>query len=112
MTNVEIAVVCHEANRSLCEISGDYSQKSWNNSEQWQRDSAIAGVDFALVGSSGPEAQHEAWSRDKLASGWVYGAEKNSVLKTHPCLVPYNNLPRFQQAKDKLFQAIVLALKD
>ncbi len=31
--------------------------------------------------------------------------------KTHPCLVPFNDLPTFQQAKDTLFCSIVDSLK-
>ena len=32
------------------------------------------------------------------------------VAKTHPCMVPFDQLPEWQQKKDKLFLAIVRAL--
>jgi hypothetical protein len=35
---------------------------------------------------------------------------KDAELKTHPCLVPFEELPKFQQQKDRLFRAIVKAL--
>lgn len=47
---------------------------------------------------------------EKIADGWVYGEEKNLELKTHHCLVPWNDLPLAQQLKDRLFCSIVDAL--
>jgi hypothetical protein len=106
-----IAQVCHEANRAWCVAHGDFSQALWEDAEQWQRDSARAGVKFALGGST-PEEQHEAWCHDKEADGWVYGPVKDAESKTHPCLVDYTLLPPSQKTKDGLFVAIVSALAD
>lgn len=106
-----IAQVCHEANRAWCEVNGDQSQKTWDEAEAWQRDSAIKGVRFAIDNPDAPDsAQHDAWSRDKFADGWVYGEVKDAAKKTHPCLVPFDALPPMQQAKDRLFRAIVKSL--
>lgn len=92
--------------------NGDNSQKPWMEAEQWQRDSAIKGVEFRLTNPDAAEsAQHDAWMADKVADGWVWGPEKNPEAKTHPCIVPFEKLPLFQQKKDKLFCAIVDALK-
>jgi len=107
-----IAKVCHQANKAWCESSGDTSQKDWHEAEEWQRDSAIKGVTFKLANPSAPHsAQHDAWMKDKVDAGWVYGEEKSAENKTHPCLVKYEELPIFQQKKDALFVAIVDALK-
>ena len=107
-----IAIVCHQANKAWCEVNGDKSQKDWNEAEEWQRDSAIKGVMFALNNPDAPDsAQHDAWSEDKKAHGWVYGEVKDAEAKTHNCLVPFEELPEHQQKKDKLFRAIVNALK-
>ncbi len=107
-----IAKACHEANRVWCQLEGDYSQKHWDEAEQWQRDSAIKGVEFRLKNPDAKaSAQHDAWSADKVSDGWVYGEVKDATAKTHPCLVEFEQLPPFQQKKDKLFQAIVDALK-
>lgn len=108
----KIAPVCHEANKTWCEANGDYSQKDWYDAEDWQRESAIKGVEFRLNNpESGEDSQHNAWMEDKMEDGWIHGLEKNAELKTHPCLVPFNELPEFQQKKDKLFCAIVDSLK-
>lgn len=110
--NVEqVATICHEANAALCRSIGDNSQKSWTDAEQWQRESAIKGVKFALSNPDAPSsAQHDAWMEDKIKDGWVYGEVKDADAKTHPCIVPFSQLPPYQQAKDHLFKAIVHAL--
>lgn len=112
MDTLQIAIICHEANKALCEVKGDFSQKSWGDAADWQRESAVKGVNFRIDNPDAPaSAQHDAWSADKVADGWIYGEAKDAEKKTHPCLVPFEQLPEFQQKKDKLFQAIVDALK-
>ena len=106
-----IARVCHEANRAYCESLGDYSQPDWVDAPAWQRESARMGVDLHLSGDFGPEASHISWMQQKLADGWTYGPVKNPELKQHPCMVPFSELPREQQAKDFIFRAIVHALR-
>jgi hypothetical protein len=107
-----IARACHQANKGLCEAFGDHSQVDWHAAEQWQRDSAVKGVQFALANPDATSiAQHDAWLADKRADGWTYGQVKDAEAKTHPCLVPYDQLPKEQQVKDHVFKAIVTALK-
>ena len=109
---IGIAKVCHQANKAWCESEGDFSQKDWREAEQWQRDTMINGVKFRLENPDVPaSAMHENWMKEKLSQGWVYGVVKDVEKKTHPCLVPFDQLPEFQQKKDKLFSAIVDALK-
>jgi RyR domain len=107
-----IARVCHQANKAWCETSGDFSQQDWNDAAAWQINSAVAGVAFKLANpDAGKDAQHNAWMTDKIKDGWVYGPVKDAEAKTHPCIVPFDQLPEFQQKKDELFCAIVDALK-
>jgi hypothetical protein len=110
MNPEQIAKVCHATNKEYCHTIGDDSQKSWDEADQWQRDSAVAGVNFALshIGSS-PEDQHNSWLIDKKNNGWVYGPVKDTEKKEHPCIVPYAELPLEQRIKDYLFKAIVQA---
>ena len=108
-----IARVCHEANRAYCKAIGDDSQLPWADAPQWQRDSAIKGVQFINVNPDAPpSASHESWLEEKRATGWVYGAVKdpNAIPPTHPCFVPYDELPVEQRAKDYIFGAIARAL--
>lgn len=105
------ARAAHEANRALCIFQGDMTQKTWDEAEEWQRESARRGVTVALSGE-GPRAQHEAWRADKLADGWRYGAVKDAIAKTHPCLLDYDALPPQQQVKDAVYLAVVRAMAE
>lgn len=108
---IAIAQVCHEANRAYCITIGDNSQPRWEDAPEWQTDSAISGVQKIAAGEiTAPEQSHEGWSAHKLADGWKYGEVKDPEAKTHPCLVPFGQLPLEQQMKDKLFFAIATAL--
>jgi len=111
MRHEEIAKVCHEANKAFCEALGDMSQKHWDEAEEWQRDSAVKGVLFAIDNPDAPaSSQHDAWSADKFKDGWKFGPVKDAEKKEHPCLVPFEQLPLTQQAKDTLFKSVVSAL--
>ena len=108
-----IARVAHEANRAYCDTIGDPPQLSWDSAPAWQRTSAIEGVRFlAYNRGAWPEECHENWMRDKERDGWKHGVVKDPEAKTHPCMVPYANLPKAQRAKDTLFHAVVRALLD
>lgn len=111
MNTVEIARVAHEVNRAYCQALGDNSQPSWEDAPQWQKDSAMLGV-MLHTGNpdAGAAASHESWMAQKVADGWVYGPEKQPDLKQHPCIVPFDQLPREQQAKDFIFRGVVHAL--
>lgn len=106
-----VAEICHEANRALCLNLGDRSQTEWAHAEDWQKKSAYQGVKFCLDNPDAPaSANHESWLRQKEADGWIHGETKSSIEKTHPCIVPYDQLPPEQQAKDHLFRSIVSGL--
>ena len=104
-----IARVCHEANRAWSVAHGDLSHHPWDAAPDWQRQSAIAGVKVALSGAT-PEQLHESWTAAKVADGWTYGPVKDETAKTHPCLLPYAQLPSEQRRKDALFAAVTTAL--
>lgn len=108
----QIAAVCHEANRRLCiELGEDNITNAWMYASPEIKINAAAGVQFRLDNPDvEPSAQHDAWCKDKRDAGWVYGATKSEDAKTHPCLVPFDELPPGQQAKDVLFACIVLTL--
>lgn len=107
-----IAQVCHNINRAYCISIGDNSQPTWEEAPEWQKSSAINGVRFHMENDTTPEMSHESWLKQKLAEGWVYGKEKNPELKTHPCIMRYDELPKYQRTKDHLFKATVDSFKD
>lgn len=112
MDHIEIARIAHEVNREWCAYNGDTSQPSWEDAPAWQRISAINGVTFHRANpEAGDSASHDIWMAEKLNAGWVYGEVKkpDAVPPTHPCIVPFDQLPRDQQFKDRLFRTIVHA---
>lgn len=105
----QIAKLCHEVNRAYCQSLGDYSQPTWDEAPEWQKKSAIEGVRFYFrhIGLDiTPEQVHINWMKQKEAEGWVYGEVKDLEKKTHPCMVPYDQLPQEQKSKDYIFKAI------
>ena len=108
MTKIELAArTAHEVNRAYCNALGDASQKAWDESDKWQRDSALAGMQAVLENpNTTPEQSHEGWLKLKEEEGWTYGERKDPERKTHPCFRPYRELPREQRIKDYLFLAV------
>ena len=112
MTYDEIARVCHEVNRAYCEALGDTSQPDWRDAPDWQKKSVLAGVRMHCMANISPSASHFEWAARKIHDGWDYGEVKDPVAKTHPCIVPFEDLPVEQRAKDFIFRAVVHALRD
>jgi RyR domain len=44
---------------------------------------------------------HDAWSRQRLADGWRYGPRRDDAGKTHPGLVPYDELTESEKEYDR-----------
>lgn len=109
---IAAARATHEANRAYCIALGDTSQVPWELAPKWQTDSALTGVAGVLLQGHTPEQSHENWMRGKFEAGWVYGPIKDPERKTHPALVPYDELPVEQQRKDHIFHAVAHAVFD
>lgn len=109
----DVAKVCHNVNKAFCESLGDMSQAEWDDTSEWQRASAIDGVKYHFVHLNAlPSDSHENWLLFKMNEGWVFGTVKDPILKTHPCIVPYLDLPVEQRAKDYIFREICHQLKE
>ena len=44
---------------------------------------------------------HEVWAETRIAQGWTYGEQRSDELKTHPCLIPYDELPEEERVYDR-----------
>jgi hypothetical protein len=105
-----IAKLAHEANAAYCRSLGDFSQPPWEVAPDWQKKSVINGVRFHIEYPTAlASASHENWFKEKQADGWYYGPEKDPVRKTHPCMVPFGELPVEQQTKNHIFRSVVHA---
>ena len=113
MKLIAIAMLCHSINAAYCQSMGYDSQPTWDDAPDWQRNSAIAGVEMHLANpDAAPEQSHQSWYKQKEAEGWKYGEVKDPELKEHPCFLPYEELPQEQKAKDYLFKEVVKLAKD
>lgn len=108
-----VAGIAHENNRTYCAAIGDHSQLPWEQAPEWQKLSALKGVAHILNNpNAGPGDSHRSWLAEKEADGWVFGEVKDAEAKTHPCMVPFDQLPPEQQMKDHLFVGIVRTLSE
>lgn len=53
-----------------------------------------------------PAELHADWVRAYEAMGWVYGPERSVERKTHPDMVPYDDLGQLERDKDAVFVAL------
>lgn len=113
-----IARIAHEANREYATFLGEEAllqhKKAnpallpWEQLDSETMHSAITGVQAVIKDPYiSPEALHNCWLETKKEFGWKYGPAKDVVAKTHPCIVPYGELPEAQRRKDVLFRGIV-----
>ena len=47
------------------------------------------------------ENVHDVWAKGRVAEGWTYGKIKDSVKKTTPFLVSYDELPESEKEYDR-----------
>lgn len=53
-----------------------------------------------------PAELHDDWVRAYEAMGWEYGPVRDTEAKTHPDMVPYDELGPEEKAKDGVFVAL------
>ena len=44
---------------------------------------------------------HEVWASTRIAQGWTWGPVRSDAFKTHPSLVPYEELPEEEKQYDR-----------
>jgi len=81
----------------------------WDSLPAEVRASMTDGVRAARQGAT-PRDLHAMWMGALRTLGWEQGPVKNPDLKTHPNLVPYEDLSAWQRDKDQMFLFIVTAL--
>src|SRR5690606_31219990 len=108
-----IASIAHGINLAYSASLGDHSHLPWEETSEELKKSMEYGVKLHLENpDTTPEQSHESWLAQKEKDGWVYGEIKDIENKTHPCILPYDQLPAEQKTKDYLFKAVVTLLKD
>ena len=52
---------------------------------------------------------HEVWAAGRIKEGWTFGTIRDDLNKTHPCLIPYEQLPESEREYDR--QTAIQTLK-
>ncbi|HVY89422.1 MAG TPA: RyR domain-containing protein [Hyphomonadaceae bacterium] len=106
-----IAQVMHEGVRAWQNANKQDAAPPWSRAPQWMKRASCEAVTWRLSHPNAPSsAQHEQWMSEKKAAGWKHGRTKSGVKKTHPLLVPYDQLPEIERRKDALVAATIDAL--
>ena len=110
MKTLLIAEIVHEANRVLTLANGSTPQPHWDDAPQRMRDDSLNMVQHTLAyPEKTAEQDHENWLAGKRAAGWVWGPDRSEMLKTHPLMIPYSELPAGERLKNAVLPAIILA---
>ena len=103
---------CHEANALILCTFEHQEYIPWESISQDLKDNTTNSIYEAIRWMhSGniltPAAIHNFWMDHKKSQGWKYGSTKCAVHKTHPLLVPYEELSPVDQFKDINFINII-----
>lgn len=110
---IALAEIAHYLNQIYCEGLGEEVKPGGGGAEDYAIMKSITdGIRFCEENQqASPKQMHNNWMAHKIKEGWVLGEEKDSKKKTHPSLRPYDELPKSERAKDKLFKELVLGAK-
>ena len=104
-----IAELVYEICRVEAELSGRpivpelYNDRERAFTEQFEK--TIERICAEDAAPTTPEAEHDSWWIAYSDMGWVYGPERDPVKKTHPDMIPFNELSKAERDKDEIFLA-------
>ena len=106
-----VARTVHEALRAWAAAHGKRDIPAWDEAPDWMHASTRESVRHALEHDA-PDArtQHDQWLSQKARDGWTLGPVKDAAARTHPLMVPYDDLPEWERRKDALINALARAL--
>ena len=102
-----VAKVIHSANRAYVDAIGGFtSNLSWEEIRESERLGLIHAITNMVKDPQTPQTSHERWCVAREADGWTKDVVYNYHRKTHPNLIPYDQLPFEEQFKDQLYMGI------
>lgn len=105
LTNEQIAIICHETCRAYqIALGEEYPHGHWSESTKLTQELTIRGVELNREGKSAREI-HGDWVESRKHEGWTLG-RKSDAYRTHPNLVPYEQLPEKERYKNALQKAV------
>ena len=111
----KIAEIIYEATR----VEASWSKRSivpekWVKRDEKFRSQFVDMIDkyLSLKKLPTPTQAHNSWMKAYFKMGWKYGKTRNVVKKTHPDLLPFDELPKDEKDKDAIFLAFVWTVKN
>jgi len=74
-----------------------------------QRERRAEALKKCAAESTSDVERHSAWMKMHEEMGWVYGEEFNPTLKTHPNMLPWDQLPPSTRSKANIFNIVAKA---
>ena len=103
LNNYKIVEAIHNINKVLQKLNGEETREFGNlYPDEYIMLSDAVENEFKNPCTKEGEA-HQRWIDSKVADGWKFGKEKCTVRKTHPQLIPFEELDPINIAKDSLF---------
>ena len=117
MDSIEIrrAVFIYEAARlQAIAVDAPVIPEYWLERDSAFQDQFVATVDKLCKEDKlpTPEEAHDSWWEAYKKMGWEYGPIRDSEKKTHPDMVPFDELEQREQNKDEVFLALVNIAKN
>lgn len=99
----QIAHILHSVTKHIPRPDGSMPCE-WDELTEQQRESAAQAVkEIYFSPAKSVEELHHLWMRPLVNAGWTKGTYDHDN-KTHPCLVPFDELPRTEVAKDLIWK--------
>jgi len=112
MKTSHIALVAHQVMAAYRASIGDNQQTSWNEASEDKRTASIARAQAVIDNPNvPPEVAHADWIRARKAEGWKPGKKRDNDAKTHPMLIPFEDLPNEQKTEEYLYRAVVVSMR-
>ena len=87
--------------------------------EWWNRDDKFKSQMLDIVeqlchpdSNLDPRTLHDGGVKAYAEMGWVYGAELDTVAKTHPDMVSYDELSKLERDKDEIFVTLCVIARN
>ncbi len=112
-----MAAAVHTAWFAFAQAAGQSAQP-WEECPEYQKGDTLHLVrfyeafdprDLSLDYLSG--TAHVVWMKKKIRDGWTFGPVRDASAKTHPSLIPFEQLPLAEQMKDRIVVQAYLTMR-